>query len=254
MAKYEIPNLTNACRVLKSLAGEPEWLLLRELVQCLDLPHTSALRIVNTLCAAGFLQRTGNRYGLGVGLIPLGQQALARLDIRAVARPVLKALSEQTVETAHLAILSGSRSLLVEVAQSPSPIRVGAPAGTQVELHCSATGKIFLAGLPDGRLGPLLGPGPFKSHTPNTLNMLQKLRAGLRRIRSQGYAVDDEELFLGIRCLAAAVRNAEGEVVAAVGITGATTRFTAARIPSVSRQVMAAAAAVSRGLGYAAGG
>lgn len=250
MNDYAIPNLTNACRVLKALAAEPEGLLLKELVQRLELPHTSALRIVSTLCSAELLQRNGKRYVLGTGLIPLGQQALARLDIRALARPVLQELSERTQETAHLAMLSGNHSLLVEVVQSPSPIRVGAPAGTQVELHCSAHGKIFLAHGPTENLARLLGLTPLARRTRATLTTLPELQKEFRRIRTQGYALDNEEYFEGIRCLAAPVCNAEGEVTAALGITGATTRFTAARIPEVARQVMAAANALSKKLGY----
>jgi DNA-binding IclR family transcriptional regulator len=249
MGNYEIPNLNNACRVLKTLAGEPRGLLLSELVQRLQLPHTSALRIVATLCDAGFLQRSGNRYALGTGLIPLGQQALARLDIRDVARPILKQLSEETGETAHLAILSGNHSLLVEVCQSPAPIRVGAPAGTLAALHCSATGKVLLAGLTHDRLEPMLGTKLLPAQTRRTLTTLPKLRMELARVRTQGYAVDDEEFFEGIRCLAAPVRNATGDVVAAIGITGAATRFTTARTPSVRRQVIAAADSISRSLG-----
>jgi DNA-binding IclR family transcriptional regulator len=250
MGKYDIPNLSNACRVLKALASEPGGLLLSELVERLKLPHTSALRIVATLCDAGFLQRSGNRYELGTGLIPLGQQALARLDIRAVARPVLKHLSAQTGETAHLAILSGNHSLLVEVCQSPSPIRVGAPEGTLARLHCSATGKVLLAGQPDDRLELMLGTKPLPAQTRKTLTTLPQLRTELTRVRKQGYALDEEEFFEGIRCLAAPVRNAAGDVVAAIGITGATTRFTAARISAVARQIIRAADSVSRSFGY----
>ncbi len=249
MSHYEIPNLSNACLVLKALASEPAGLLLSELVQRLELPHTSALRIVATLCNAGFLQRSGNRYELGSGLIPLGQQALARLDIRSVARPALNHLSSQTGETAHLAILSGNQSLLVEVCQSPAPIRVGAPAGTLAALHCSATGKVLLAGQPDNRLELMLGPKPLPAQTRKTLTTLPQLRQELIRIRKQGYAVDEEEFFEGIRCLAAPVHNASGDLVGAIGITGTSTRFTAPRIPSVARQVIAAANSVSKGLG-----
>jgi IclR family acetate operon transcriptional repressor len=250
MNAYAIPNLTNACRVLQALAAEPEGLLLKELVQGLELPHTSALRIVSTLCAADFLQRNGKKYVLGTGLIPLGQQALARLDIRATARPVLQELSEQTQETAHLAMLSGNHSLLVEVVQSPSPIRIGAPAGTQVELHCTAHGKIFLANQSAETLARLLGPMPLPRRTRATLTTLAELEKEFRRIRTRGYALDNEEYFEGIRCLAAPVHNAQGEVTAAMGITGATTRFTTARIPDMAEQVMAAAAAFSKKLGY----
>ncbi len=250
MEKYNIPNLANACLVMKALTGEPEGLLLSELVQRLNLPHTSTLRIASTLCNAGFLQRNGKRYALGTGLIPLGQQALARLDIRGIARPVLNKLSAETRETAHLAILSGVQSLLVEVVQSPSPIRVGAPAGTLVDLHCSAHGKIFLAHLAADDLKQVLGRAPLQKRTRTTLTTLPELQAEFRRIRTQDYALDNEEFFEGIRCLAAPVRNAQGDVVAAIGITGATTRFTSARIPKVAKQVMDAASEISKGLGY----
>ena len=167
-----------------------------------------------------------------------------------MARPVLKHLSTQTGETAHLAILSGNHSLLVEVCQSPSPIRVGAPEGTLASLHCSATGKVLLAGQPDDRLELMLGTKPLPTQTRKTLTTLPQLRKELTRVRKQGYAVDEEEFFEGIRCLAAPVRNVAGDVVGAIGITGAATRFTATRIPAVARQIIMAADSVSGSFGY----
>jgi len=249
MPDYTIPNLSNACRVLKAFSAAVPALTLRELSEGLSIPHTTALRICTTLCEAGLLERRAGTYLLGAGLISLGQLALARMDMRSVARPILEQVTRETGETAHLAIETGGRALLVEVVQSPAPIRVGAPAGTLAEMHCSATGKVLLAhAAPAVRRG-WLGTGPWPRHTDRTLTTWPLLDAELAQVAEQGYAVDEQEVFEGIRCLAAPVRDAHGKVVAAVGITGAAARFTVGRIPEIAACLRAAAARISAGLG-----
>ena len=139
MPKYEIPNLANACRILTLLTEEREALSIGAIARALEIPRTSTLRIISTLCSAGFLQRTGEGiFTLGPGLIPLGLQALERLDTRAIAKPVLRELTVQTQETAHLAILSQNKMVIAEVVQCSMPIRSAAPAGSFFDLYCTA--------------------------------------------------------------------------------------------------------------------
>ncbi|MFA6632824.1 MAG: helix-turn-helix domain-containing protein, partial [Kiritimatiellia bacterium] len=145
MPDYVIPNLLNAGRVLKLLASEPELSAL-QISRALEVPRTTVIRIVNSLVREGLLESDERHlYALGPALIYLGMRAMAGVDLTGLAKPLLKQLAEQTGETAHLAMLSDEKSLLMEVCQSPLPIRAGAPAGTLADLHCSATGKVFLA-------------------------------------------------------------------------------------------------------------
>lgn len=246
MADYRIPNLERACKVLRLLAEHAAGLGLVEISQKLKIPRTTALRILSTLTRDDLVGRRESRYVLGSGMIALGTAALRNLDLRAAAAPVVHALSVKVGETAHLAIPSGDRALLVEVAQSPDPIRVGAPAGTLVDLHCSATGKVLLAFGPGG-----WEPTPRPRRTAKTRVELDDLRDELAHVRDRGYALDDEEYFDGVRCLAAPVRDAHGDVIAALGITATTGRFPVRLVSAHADAVIEHAVTLSASLGCA---
>ena len=248
MDKYIIPNLRNACRVLKLLSEERSGKTLAAVTRELEIPRTTALRILTTLHAEDMVASVGKDYVLGTALIQLGLRALESVDVRTVAIPVLRDLSNETRETSHLAALSGDKALLLEVCDSPHPVRVASRPGTLADIHCSATGKIFLA-FQIVDLREFLRDKTLRSRAPNTMTTLEELEEAVLEIRENGYAVDEEEYSEGVRCLAAPVRNSLGNVVAAVGITASTATFTKRRIKPVAGTVVAAANRISVALG-----
>jgi DNA-binding IclR family transcriptional regulator len=251
MNKYNIPNLGKACEVLEQISNTPGGCSLQDLVVHLHIPRTTALRITETFLDHDYLAKNeeGN-FTLGTSIVQLGVKALDHLDIRNFARPLLQELSADTGESSHLAILNGDKVLLVEVADSPHPVRIASRPGTLVELHSSATGKIFLAfSIPE--------PATFcksldlTSYTKNTDTTVDAVLASIAQTRKQGYAMDEEEYVLGVRCIAAPVVNAFGKTIAAVGITASTSTFTKARIRTMAEKVKKAAADLSEKLGCA---
>jgi IclR family transcriptional regulator, KDG regulon repressor len=245
MNRYRIPNLGRACHVLKLFAGSAETLSSSEVAQRLDLPRTTALRILLTFCEEGFLARVGTGYRAGTELDRLGMLVREAAPLRERAVSVLRDLSIATGETAHLAVLSGDQSLIVEVCDSPNPVRAASRPGTLAEIHCSATGKVFLAFALSDQQRAALGGRALVSRTPHTLVSKAALLRECQEIVRRGYAVDNEEYHLGVRCLAAPVWDIAGDVVAAIGITASSLYFTKKRIPSMARQVLGAAAALS---------
>ena len=252
LARYVIPNLRNACRILKQLGSRPEGCKAADLARELKIPVTTTLRIMATLQVEGLVRKAGGRFGLGPVLIHLGNAALAGTEIRAAALPIIEQLTAATDETSHLAIPCDHRALIVAVQDSPHPLRAASRPGYLAELHCSATGKVFLAHLYQDRLAEILRKSPPARRTPHSLTGLTEIRRELARIREQGYALDDEEYHTGVRCLAAPVRSSTNTVIGAIGITAAALRFTRERIPEIAAKVTAAAAAVSRVLGCGA--
>ncbi len=249
MNKYHIPNLGKACEVMERIADTPDGCLLKTLSSELDIPRTTALRITRTLLDAGFLaENEAGALTLGTTLVQLGVKALDHLDIRGYARPVLKALARDTGESCHLAVLNGDQSMLVEVADSPHPVRIASRPGTLVDLHCSSTGKIFLA-------FSIVEPAKFienlalTAHTKNTDSTARAVLKSLERTRKQGYAMDEEEYVLGVRCVAAPVVNAFGKTIAAVGVTASTNTFTKSKIHAMATKTLTAANEISRRLG-----
>ncbi len=250
MNKYHIPNLDKACQVIELVASTQGGCPLKELSAQLDIPRTTALRIVQTLQERNFLAQTGDKYFTpGTALVHLGVMALDSLDIRGFARPVLKKLSQETGESSHIAMLNGDKSLLVEVCDSPHPIRIASRPGTLVDLHCSSTGKVFLAfNIPE--------PSKFcrtlnlVEHTENTSTTIEEVLADIEQTRKQGYGIDEEEYLPGARCIAAPIMNAFGKTIAAIGITASTSTFTKTKIPTMSARLKKAAAEISTSMGF----
>ena len=252
MNTYRIPNLARACRVLRLFAGSDERLTSSSVAQRLGVPRTTALRILHTFCEEGLLVRQDRVFHAGAELLRLGLRALGAVRVRELAVPVLKALSIATGETVHLALLAGDKSLIAEVCDSPHPVRVASRPGTLVDLHASATGKVFLAFALRAELRRVLTGLDLAARTPRTLTTRAALEVECDRVLRLGYAIDDEGYFPGVRCVAAPVWDASSAVAAAIGVTGSAVSVPRRRIPAMGREVMAAAAKLSTGLGHGA--
>lgn len=248
--RYVIPNLRNACRILKLLGSSADEFKVADIGRALGIPVTTTLRIMTTLRLEGLVRKNGTHYELGPVLIQLGNASLAGTEIRSAAIPVLEKLTARTDETSHLAIPCDDRSLIVAVQDSPHPLRAASRPGFLARLHCSSTGKIFLVHLHFNRLAEFCNSPQLTKRTVHTLTTLNEIRQECELTRQRGYSLDDEEFNLGVRCLAAPIRGSDGGVVAAIGITAATVRFTRERIPEMAGAVMAAASELSRLLGY----
>jgi IclR family acetate operon transcriptional repressor len=252
LERYVIPNLRNACRILKELRGHPGGLKAADLARSLGIPVTTTMRITATLQIEGLVQKNDGRYGLGPVLIHLGNAALAGTDIRKLALPLLQKLTLEVDETTHLAIPCNERSLIIAVQDSLHPLRAASPAGFLTDLHSSSTGKIFLSYLHFDQLGEIDAlKAPYR-HTNHTLTKRTDLEREIELTRKRGYSIDNEECHIGVRCIAAPILSSDGSVVAAIGMTAATVRLAEKRIPETAAKVRAAAAEASQLLGYSA--
>ncbi len=169
----------------------------------LDIPVTTTMRITATLQIEGLVQKGDGRYVLGPVLIHLGNAALAGTDIRKLALPLLEKLTLQTSETSHLAIPCNERSLVIAVQDSPHPLRAASPAGFLADLHCSATGKIFLSHIFPEQFVKFHEAEPPYRHTAHTLTRRADLEREIEVTRKRGYSIDNEECHTGVRCIAA---------------------------------------------------
>jgi IclR family acetate operon transcriptional repressor len=250
LERYVIPNLRNACRILKLLARHPDGCKAADIARDLRIPVTTTLRIMATLRLEGYVRKVEGRFELGPVLIHLGSASLAGTEIRSAALPVLQELTDQTDETAHLAVPCDDRALIVAVQDSSHPLRAASRPGFLADLHCSSTGKCFLAFIHRARLESLYRKAKPEPRTAHTLVSLADLTREVDATARRGYSLDDEEFNLGVRCLAAPVFSSDGTCVAAIGITAATVRFTRERIPEIAAIVTRSAAELSRLIGY----
>lgn len=249
MPDYTIPNLKNACRILEHLSlldGAPTSATIAD---SLRIPRSTTLRILFTLEKEGFVDRHGNAYTLGPSLIPLGQRSAERQPIIDLSSPILAQITRETGETAQLATLSGSRSLILKVEASPHPLSAHSTAGTLAYVHCSASGKAILAHLRPDSLKAALPQLDLQPRTQKTITTLSALENELATIRAKGYSVDEQEYYDGVRCLAAPIFDEQGYATHAIGITASATRFTKSKLPQYSKLIRQAAQTLTQKTG-----
>ncbi|MFC1765526.1 IclR family transcriptional regulator [Planctomycetota bacterium] len=249
MNHYTIPNLVKAVDILHLLSSHPQGLSAVSIEKRVAVPRTTAFRILKTLLSIGMVKKEGSTYVAGPGLVEIGLNTLNQLEIRQLAVPVIQGLTEETGYTSHLAVPSGDRSLIVEVCDSPHPVRVTSRSGASVSMHCSATGKVFLSYLYADCLADHLHDTHLQARTANTLVNFSDIQRMIQDVLKSGYAVDDREYHDDIRCLAAPVFNLNDQVTAAIGIIAPINHFQKTKIPVVSKAVIDAARQLSEMLG-----
>ena len=244
-----IKSLDRAMVVLRELA-RMESATLSGLARSLGESPATVYRVLVTLAGHGVVEgdEAAQTWHIGPGAFLIGSAFLRRTSLVERARPALRRLMEATGETANLGVESEGAVLFVSQVETHASIRAFFPPGTRAPMHGSGIGKALLAGLPPERLALHLA-GPLERFTPRTLAEAAALEADLAATRARGYAVDDEERTEGMRCVAAAIRDAHGETVAGLSVSGPSGRIGAGDVGRLSRAVMAAAGAVSTGLG-----
>lgn len=247
-----VPAVDRAVRLLHALRRASVPRGISELARELDLNKATVRDILLTLEAHGLVERDAatTRFRLGYGLYAfagaLGQQGG---DITSLARPFLRALADQTGETAMLTLPDGERLLIVAVEEPASALKISAPVGRRLPLWAGAPAKVLLAALDEVELARRLRAMALPRFTTRSITAPAAYRAALRLVARQGYAVDDEEYLDGVRAVSAPVRGASGAVVAALTVVGFSTRLTPERLAVASEAVVAGAAAVSARLG-----
>jgi IclR family KDG regulon transcriptional repressor len=250
---YTVKALVKALRILECLAeDEQTTFTLTELSRRLHLHISTVHRLIVNLLRQGFVEAdpgTGG-YRLGFRVLRMGLRVLDRLDYRRVAQPLLRELNLRTQETVHLAILQGDCAVSIEKFGSPQPVGLDPRLGGQMPLHCTGVGKTLLAFQAEDALAEMLASLPLDRHTANTITTLPQLKKELSKIRTQGYAFDQEEAVMGLRCVAAPLLDHRGCVVASFSVAGPSTRMTAERMQELARLVVETSREISYRLGY----
>ncbi len=252
MTEPVLSSVRNALRVLKAFRAGPGELGVSDIARDLGLGKSTVHRLVRTLVAEGFLtqDRGSGRYRLGLVLAELGAAATMDVNFHAAAIGPLEELWKLTGETVQLAVLDGRQVVFVERIESPNTLRLFNQVGRRNWAHASATGKALLAHLPPQELDRLLDGWELQAVTPHTITDHQVLRDELAVVRARGYSQNVNESSIGIVSVGAPIRNAAGEVVAAVSSAGPALRLQATAMEDHAGAVLAAAEAISRNLGW----
>ncbi len=240
--------LDRAMALVGVLARAPGPVSLTRLAQDTGLHTASAHRILGALMAHGLIEKSGTgEYDLGVRWLEVGNRLRARLNIRQVAMPVMQQLAAATGETVNLIVRRGDEAVYVErVSSGQTLIQVVQVVGAHAPLHVTAVGKIFLAeDSASGVMGYAERTG-LPAYTDNTLVTLDALRGELDTIRRDRLAYDREEAELGVACIGAPIRDAEGKLVAGLSVSAPAERHK----PDWAEALHAAATRIGAALGY----
>ncbi len=213
-------------------------------------PKSTLVRLFHTMKLHNVVQQDSKtrRYRLGWALIHLGKAAEHQFDLESIVRPYLEQLANETSETASFAALEGTRAVYLAQVLTDSIIRGVPPIGAELALHCTAVGKVLLTSFSDEQMEKLAAEHGLSRLTENTIDNTEQLRREVVIVSEQGYALDNEEAERGGRCIAAPIYDDAGLVIAALSITGPTSRIQLDRVDEFAQIVKRVASKVTEAL------
>lgn len=222
-----IKTLVKAVELMELLMAQREGVSLKDLSKALGQNPSTIYHLVSTMRQVGLLQQDPEEktYRLGLKAFQIGQAALQHLDVVQRAQPPMKELARITGEGISLVQYQDQAPVYVLHIDSSRTIGMRHRPGGTIPLHCTGSGKVFLSSLPDEELERKLPGLQLSRFTAATITDTEKLRAEIGRVRTQGYAIDNEEVEDGLVCIAAPIRNHQGEIVGSVSLSGPSSRI-----------------------------
>jgi DNA-binding IclR family transcriptional regulator len=240
-----------AFAVLETIVFADHPVSLTEAMAAVGLPKPTVHRILTLLEHAGLLAQEpgGKRYTLGARLSRLGLKVMMNSSLRGARRAILQRLVDEIGETCNFTMLEGGEVVYLDRVETASPLRVNLQPGSHVPLHCTASGKLFLAMLPRAQRNRLLAHLPLTAHTQNTFTERAALEQELARIRRERISTDNEEYLAGLVCVAVPVTDKDGRTCASVAVHAPAARMPLERglqhLPTLRRAAQALAATLS---------
>lgn len=239
-------------QIIEYMAASNDWVSLRGMARELHINAASAFRILNSLKELGYVRQDPNdsKYQLTLKIAGVSAQVLEKVQLRQIAHPHLQNLTSITNETTHLAILDGNEFVYIDKVDNTQAMRMRSRVGQRGQLYCTAVGKSMLAFIPESDLSKILASLKFQPVTDNTITDPKKFQEQLAQIRRLGYAIDDEENELGIRCIGSPIYDHAGRLAGALSISGWTITMTRERIPQLAPALIQMCQRISSELGF----
>src|SRR5271170_1879362 len=247
---YQLHSLDRAVSVLEVLGQSDAPLSLAEICQRMNLHKSTAHRSLMVLERSALIERTQeNRYRLGLKLYELGNRAVEQIDLRARVQPFFRRLASQVGETVHLSVLQKTSIVYLDKVEPNRRVCLSSKTGTSNPVYCTSMGKAMLAFQPEEIIDEIVARIRFVRYTPKTLTSREALLKALERVRRRGYAIDDEEIELGVRCIGAPIFNENHLAIAAVSVSGPSSRITVQSVPGIAEHLLRCCRDISASLG-----
>jgi DNA-binding IclR family transcriptional regulator len=244
--KPSAPALERGLTILEALAKSRNGLTLSQITRYLHLPKSSVFILLRTFEQFGYLYRdpSSGKYSVSLRICALASMALQGIGLRDQARPYLKKLCEESRLTVHMAVLENGSCVLIEKMTPAATTSIATWVGKHLSLHCTALGKAMAAYLPEEQVSAIVREHGLLRHNENTICSLRRLKTELQSVKQRGYALDNEEEEIGVRCIGAPIFNGSS-VIGALSIVGSISEIHADNLEALARQVCAAAADIS---------
>lgn len=247
-----IQSVVRATSILEFLAANSDSETLANISRGIGLSKTTTYSLIRTLEQLGYVhqdQSTG-KYSLGLKLFELGQVVHSRMDLRTIARPLLYELAKKYEETVHLAVLSKGEVVYIDKVDGSRSIRIASQVGGRNPAYCTGVGKVLLADLSPAEVDKAISTRKLEKFTAKTIIDPALLKEHLEKVRADGYALDEEEIEVGLSCVAAPIKNHRGQVVAAISLSGPTNRMASSTVQQITADLTETARLISSQLGY----
>lgn len=246
-----IRTIHRACSILRCFTEDRPELGVTAISQKTGIHKSSTSRILSSLQNEGFVEQDeqSSKYRLGLGLVSLAGLVLERLELRDVVQPAIQELARITQETINISVLKEDECVNIENINSPQPIQHMGLLGRRNPLHCTSTGKVFLAFMTREERDALLSE-PLKPYTKHTTTDRAQLEEELKNVKEHNYAIAHEEFKEGLSAIAAPLRDHSGEVIATVSISGPTYRMGKGQIDAYIPHLLKTSQDISTKLGY----
>lgn len=224
--KEYVAGLEKGLAIIEAFGIRNGPLTLSEAAAITGHPRATARRSLLTLQRLGYVESDGKYFRLAPRVLRLGHAYVSSTALPKLVQPILEGVSERTQESSSLAVLDSGDAVFVARAATRRSLSNGLGMGSRLPAHCSATGRVLLAALPQDEAERLLQRMPRRQLTPRTRYQIPELMTILEEIRRIGYAVSDQELELGVRSIAIPVQDTQGRIVAAMSLVASTARYT----------------------------
>lgn len=252
-SEYVIQAVDHALDLLGQFRGDDDELGVTELSNRLKLHKNNVFRLLATLESRNYIEqnKATENYRLGLKTLELGQTFIRQMGLLKHSRPVMEQLVRECNETAYVATLREASIVYLDMVETGHTVRVVPRVGAWLPAFCTAAGKVQLANLTDDELENVLLSRELKRYTPNTITDRAELKRHLHQVAEQGYAIDNEELDVAVRCVAAPIRDYNRMIVGAISISGPSLRVSDERMEKeLIPLVIRAAQETSLRLGY----
>ncbi|WP_409345265.1 IclR family transcriptional regulator [Paenibacillus sp. MBLB4367] len=250
-SRYTVPALEKGLSIIELLAHAELPLGVTDLYDVSKIPKSTIFMILTTLESLNYVQKVEDgKYRLTLKLYNTGMATLTKLDIRGIARPVMEKLALDLRFTVHLAMLENGKAIYIEKVKGPGFVQFSTEVGQTLHLHNSGVGKALAAYLPKDTLELYLQQNGMSASTANTITTPEAFHDFLASVRESGFAIEDEEGELGIRCVAAPVFDNLGRIAAALSVTALRNELPSIAFQAIGSKLQESALFISRQLGF----